>query len=83
MDKAGWEIVFSTGNQVEAELMRGLLVTSDIPVVMEATGLKAMPIFFGHAAVGDLVLKVPPDLAELAAQLLAAEIEAEPEPESE
>lgn len=70
-----WEVVFRTGDQVEAEVVKGLLVTSDIPVIVEAKGLKSMPIFFGHAASGELLLKVPPDQAELARALLAARIE--------
>lgn len=67
-----WEEVFATSDQVEAELVRGLLDTSGIPVVIEAKGLKAMPTYFGHAAYGELILKVPPDQVDLALALLAA-----------
>lgn len=75
----GWEIVFRTGDQVEAEIVRGLLTTSEIPVVVEAKGLKSMAVFFGHSASGELVLKVPPDMADLARELLAAKAEPESE----
>lgn len=67
-----WPVVFRTVDQVEAELIRGLLVTSEIPVILEAKGLKSMATFFGHSANGELLIKVPPDLEELALQLLAA-----------
>ncbi|MFZ5813861.1 MAG: putative signal transducing protein [Bacillota bacterium] len=72
-----WVEVFRTTDQIEAEFMKGLLETSQIPVLMEAKGLKAMPYIFGHAASGQLLLKVPPDLAELARQILEAEAEPE------
>lgn len=74
-----WEVVFRTGNQVEAEIVRGLLTTSNIPVVVEAKGLKSMVTLFGNSASGELLLKVPPDLADLARDLLAAEAETETE----
>lgn len=67
-----WPVVFRTVDQVEAEFIRGLLVTSEIPVIVEAKGLKSMPIFFGHSANGELLIKVPPDREEFALQLLAA-----------
>ncbi len=65
-------MVFRTSDQVEAEFIRGLLVTSEIPAVLEAKGFKSMAVFFGHSAIGELLIKVPPDLEELALQLLAA-----------
>lgn len=67
-----WEEVFRTGEQVEAELVRGLLSTNGFPVVVEAKGLKSMPVIFGHAAYGELILKVPPDRWEEARALLEA-----------
>lgn len=67
-----WPVVFRTVDQVEAEFIRGLLVTSEIPVIVEAKGLKSMSIFFGHSANGELLIKVPPDREEFALQLLSA-----------
>ena len=69
-----WEVVFRTGDQVEVELIRGLLVTSEIPVVIENKGFKSMQTFLGATALGEYLVKVPPDLADLARQLLAAEV---------
>ncbi len=74
-ERANWEVVFETGEQVEAELVRGLLATSDIPVVMEYKGWKSMQTFFGAGAPGQLVLKVPPDHADLARELIASKAE--------
>lgn len=77
---ADWVEVFRTHDQLEAEFFKGLLQTSDIPVIMEARGLKALPGIFGHAALGLLVLKVPPDLTALAAELLEAQVQEEEAP---
>lgn len=78
-DQPDWVVVLRTSDQVEAELVKGLLTTSGIPVVMEARGFKALAPILGHGAGGELLLKVPPDLAQLAKDLLEAETEAEPE----
>lgn len=78
-DQPDWVVVLRTSDQVEAELVKGLLTTSGIPVVMEARGFKALAAILGHGAGGELLLKVPPDLAQLARDLLNAETEAEPE----
>lgn len=72
-----WVEVFRTHDQMEAEFFKGLLQTNSIPVILEARGLKALPGIFGHAALGQLVLRVPPDLADLAEQLLAAPVQEE------
>lgn len=80
-DEQEWEEVFRTPGQVEAELMKGLLATNGFSVVVEATGLKSMPVFFGHAAIGEFVLMVPSSQAEQARQLLAADVE-QPEDEA-
>ncbi len=79
MDKANWEVVYRTGSHVEAEVVRGLLNTSNIPVYVEATGQKALPMFFGQSAIGELLLRVPPDLADLAAELIASKVDPESE----
>lgn len=72
MANADWEVVFTTSDQVEAEVVRGLLVTSGIEVVVVRRGLKAFETFLGATAAGTLELKVPPDRAEEAAALLEA-----------
>lgn len=74
-----WVEVFRTHDQMEAEFFKGLLQTNSIPVILQAKGLKALPGIFGHAALGQLVLKVPPGLADLAEQLLAAPFQEEDE----
>lgn len=79
--KESWEPVFRTHDQIEAELIRGLLTTNGFPVIVESKGQKAMAVIFGNAATGELILKVPPDLAEQALEFLAADIE-EPEEQS-
>lgn len=75
-----WEVVFRTHSDVEMELIKGLLTTNGFPVVVEASGAKSMATFFGHSANGELVIKVPPDLAEQAIAMLNAQVE---EPEQE
>lgn len=72
-----WVEVYRTSEPLEAEFIKGLLTTGEIPVVIEAKGLKAMPYFFGHASSGELVVLVPPDQAELAREILAAQPEQE------
>lgn len=72
-----WVEVFSTSEPMEAELVKGLLETNQIPVLIQARGQKALGFIFGSAAVGEFVLKVPPDLAELAGEILAAQFEEE------
>ncbi len=73
--KLEWVEVFRTSDQMEMEFIRGLLETNGFPVVVEAKGLKAMPSIFGHAAYGELILKVPPDLEAQARALLEAPVE--------
>ncbi|MGE5673084.1 MAG: DUF2007 domain-containing protein [Mycobacterium leprae] len=68
-----WIEVFRTGDQVEAEVIRGLLQTNGFPVVVEAKGLKSMAVLLGHAAQGELIVKVPPDRADEARAMLAAD----------
>lgn len=71
-----WVVIFTAANQVEAELIRGLLEGSQIPVIIEARGPQAMPFFFGQTALGgELLVKVPPDQADFARELLAAQVE--------
>lgn len=74
-----WEEIFRTGDDVEAEMVRGLLEMNGFPVVVESKGLKALPTIFGHAASGERILRVPPDMAEAAREFLAAA----PEPPEE
>lgn len=79
---ADWVEVYSTTEPMEAELLKGLLETNQIPVLIQARGQKALGFIFGSAAVGEFLLKVPPDLADLAGELLAAQFE-EAEPTEE
>lgn len=72
-----WVVVHRTPEQVELELVRGLLETNGIKVVVEAKGWKSMTVFFGQSALGEWLLKVPPDQAHLAEELLAAGIESD------
>lgn len=82
-DTADWEEVFRTVEPMEMELIRGLLETNGFPVELKATGLKSMPVIFGAAAYGEWILKVPPDVAEQARELLAARAEMPDEDESD
>jgi hypothetical protein len=75
VDTANWEEVFRAGEQMEMELIRGLLESNGFPVVVKATGLKQMPVIFGAAAYGEWILKVPPEMADQARELLAARAE--------
>ncbi|HYG57490.1 MAG TPA: DUF2007 domain-containing protein [Symbiobacteriaceae bacterium] len=72
-----WVEVFRTGEDFHMEFMRGLLTTNGIPVVVERQGFKDMPIILGVAAVGQLILKVPPDREREARELLEAPVETE------
>jgi|GEM_PF-6184180 len=75
-----WEIVYNTHDELDCEFAKGLLSTNGFPVVMERRGAKTLAGIFGHAAaLGELVLKVPPDVAEQAKALLAARAEMEDE----
>lgn len=78
MVRANWTEVFRTGDDVEAELVRALLEANGFPVVVEAKGQKAIPAIFGTTANGELILRVPPDMADQAIELLNAETEEEP-----
>lgn len=70
-----WPVVFETGDQIEAELIRGLLTSAEIPVVLSTSGLKTMAVFLGHSAPGRILLKVPPDQEALAREILSAQVE--------
>ncbi len=70
-----WVEVYRTSEHLDAEFVKGLLTTSGIPVVIEAKGFKAMPYIFGTSGSGELVLKVPPDQADLALEILEAKVE--------
>jgi hypothetical protein len=67
-----WVEVYRTREDFQMEFFRGLLKTAEIPVVVERTGYKDMPIIMGVASLGEYLLKVPPDLASLAKELLAS-----------
>jgi len=72
-----WDTVFSSRDQVEAALIKGLLESAGIQVVQVLKGLKSLTPIFGMGAPGDIELKVSPDRAELARAIIAAR----PEPE--
>lgn len=78
MSYADWVEVFVTHDQIEMEMIKGLLTTNGFEVVVEARGWKQMPVIFGHAATGEYGLKVPPDKADAAVALLAADAEMPP-----
>jgi hypothetical protein len=79
-----WEEVYRTGDDFQMEFIRGLLKSAEIPVMVERKGAKDMPTIMGVASYGDYVLRVPPDQADFARELLAAPPEmpdsTEPEP---
>jgi hypothetical protein len=82
MSKDGWIEVYRTGEELQMELVRGLLTTSGIPVTVQAEGAKGIGVILGARANGTLILRVPPDKAELALDLLGAPL-LEEEPEDE
>jgi len=68
-----WVEVFKAPDHVEAELIRGLLESSGIPVVVEARGAQALPFILGPARVGGYIsILVPPDQEEAASEVLGA-----------
>jgi hypothetical protein len=77
MSERDWVVVFRTGEDLEMELIKGLLTTSGIPVVVEAKGAKSMPVIMGVASTGEYLLKVPPEWAETARALIEAPVEDE------
>lgn len=68
-----WVEVYKAPDHVEAELIRGLLEASGIPVVTEARGAQALPFILGPARVGGYIsILVPPDQEEAAEEVLRA-----------
>lgn len=76
-----WVEVYRATTELDAEFVKGLLATGSIPVIVEARGFKAMPYIFGTSGLGQLILKVPPDLADLAREILEAKVQLEEEAE--
>ncbi|HLN65379.1 MAG TPA: DUF2007 domain-containing protein [Symbiobacteriaceae bacterium] len=70
---SSWVEVYNTGDDLQMEFVRGLLTTSGIPVVVQAKGAKALPVILGVTANGSYILKVPPELEDVARDLLNAE----------
>jgi len=67
-----WVEIYKAPDHVEAELIRGLLEASGIPVLTEARGAQALPYILGPARVGGYIsILVPPDREEAARELLA------------
>lgn len=71
---ADWICVFTSADDFEAEVVRGLLEGSDIQVVVFRHGFKALHPILGHTARGEVELRVPPDQADLARAILSAEL---------
>ncbi|BAD40041.1 DUF2007 domain-containing protein [Symbiobacterium thermophilum] len=68
-----WVEVYKAPDHVEAELVRGLLEASGIPVVTEARGAQSLPFLLGPARVGGHIsIRVPPEHAQAAREVLAA-----------
>lgn len=72
MSKDEWVEVYRTGEDMQMELVRGLLTTNGIPVTVHTEGAKELGVILGARANGTLILRVPPDKAELALELLGA-----------
>lgn len=77
MSTENWVEIYETGEELQMEIVRGLLTTNGVPVVVHRTGLKEMGMIFGARANGSLKLLVPPDLVDTARDLLSAQVEAE------
>lgn len=71
-DTSQWVEVFSTGDDLQMELVRGLLTTNGIQVHVQTKGAKAMPMIMGVSAHGSYILKVPPEWEDVARDLLKA-----------
>jgi hypothetical protein len=78
-DPSSWVEVFNAGDDLEMELVRGLLTTNGIPVTVVAKGAKAMPMILGVSATGSYILKVPYEWQDVARDLLKAKPEMEDE----
>ena len=70
-DKTEWVEVASVGNDEEAALIAGLLESQDVPCEVE--GPSATPLPENLGAFGMSRVMVPPDRAEEARQVLAAQ----------
>lgn len=69
---AEWVEVHKAPDHVEAELVRGLLEASGIPVLTQARGAQALPFLLGPARVGGhIAILVPPECEQTARELLA------------
>ena len=78
-----WETVFSSREEVEAALIRGLLEGAGIRVVTMLKGMKGLSPIFGMRAPGEIELKVAPEAADLARAIIAAQPEPEADPEAD
>ncbi|MFO7273365.1 MAG: DUF2007 domain-containing protein [Bacillota bacterium] len=68
-----WVEVHKAPDHIEAELVRGLLEASGIPVITKARGAQALPFILGPVRVGGHIsILVPPDREEAAREVLAA-----------
>lgn len=68
-ENASWVTVFEAANIDEANIVKGLLEAAELPVILEREAIGAI---YGIAVgpLSEVAVKVPPDLAERAIQLL-------------
>jgi hypothetical protein len=64
-----WKIIRRFGADEEATLVVGFLRSHDIPAEVESLLFHQEPVTFGQ--LGDVRVRVPPDYAEAAEELLA------------
>ena len=70
MEKEGWSVVFASGTDYEAELVRSRLEDADIPAVVLSQRDHAWNLNHGHLA--KVRVLVQKELKEAAAELLGA-----------
>jgi len=65
-----WQIVKTVGSEEEATVIVGFLRANDIPAEVDSLHISELPLDIGEMS--DVRVRVPPDRAEEARQLLAA-----------
>lgn len=53
-----WVTVFSTGDPIEAEMIKGLIVNADIPVLLRSSQISPFPETIGATGRIELLVKV-------------------------
>lgn len=76
----GWQLLRTVGNDIEANMIRGILETAGIPSRIEAESATRL---YGitSGALGGVRIYVPADAWETAQEILAADVVPEDEPE--